>query len=110
MFGEIDGVGVVPLGVGIFSPAITDDEDEWAFFHISIISVSEIKCNRGGAAAQKEWPQMTQMKRGFAQIGFRFWIFPRLGVSAVKNRARKIFARGMKKSLTHNFAVRTFVC
>jgi len=39
----------------------------------------------------------------------KFWISPRLRVSAVNDRVEKIFARGMKKSLTDNFAVRTFV-
>jgi hypothetical protein len=53
MFGEIDGVGVIPLRVGVFSPAISDDEDEWAFFHGCHHFNSGEKCNRGGAEAQR---------------------------------------------------------
>jgi hypothetical protein len=33
----------------------------------------------------------------------------RFGARVVKNSAEKFFTREMKKSLTHNFATRTFV-
>jgi len=39
-----------------------------------------------------------------------FFLFSlRLGASAVKNRGEKNFRAEEEKSLTHNFAVRTFV-
>ena len=37
MFGEIDGVGLVPLRIRIFSPAITDDQNEGAFHFLPFV-------------------------------------------------------------------------
>ncbi len=34
MLGEVNSVGVVPLRIRIFPPAIANDQDEWSFFHV----------------------------------------------------------------------------